>query len=103
MGACLGSDRLFQEVAGANGGGTPFGHGYTYSCHPVCAAAALTSVDIIEREGILEHVRELGPYFQARLQELRDIPLVADVRGMGLVGCVECTVGGLGEASLEFD
>lgn len=103
MGACLVSDRLFQEVAGANARGATFGHGYTYSGHPVCAAAALTSIDIIEREGILEHVRELGPYFQARLQELRDIPLVADVRGMGLVGCVECTVGGLGEASLEFD
>jgi len=103
MGACLVSDRIFKEISGKNAKGSTFGHGYTYSGHPVCSAAALTSIDIIERENILQHVREIGPYFQKRLQELREIPLVADVRGMGLVGCVECTVGGLGEASLEFD
>ena len=103
MGALLISDRIFKEISGANAKGSTFGHGYTYSGHPVSAAAALKSIEIIERENILAHVREIGPYFQKRLQELREIPLVADVRGMGLVGCVECTVGGLGEASLEFD
>jgi adenosylmethionine-8-amino-7-oxononanoate aminotransferase len=92
LGACLVSDRLFGEVAGANSRGASFGHGFTYSGHPVCCAAALKSIEIIERERILEHVREVEPHFQRRLNELRDIPLVFDTRGMGLVGCVECTV-----------
>ncbi len=92
LGACLVSDRRFAEVAGANARGASFGHGFTYSGHPVCCAAALKSIEIIEREKLLEHVREVGPHFQRRLQELRDIPLVFDARGMGLVGCVECTV-----------
>lgn len=103
LGACLISDRLFAEVSGERSRGSTFGHGFTYSGHPVCSVAALKSIEIIEREGILEHVREIGPYFQSRLQELREIPIVFDVRGMGLVGCVECTVKQLGEDSLEFD
>jgi putrescine aminotransferase len=92
LGACLVSDRLFSEVAGANARGASFGHGFTYSGHPVCCAAALKSIEIIEREGILEHVREVSPHFQRRLHALREIPMVFDTRGMGLVGCVECTV-----------
>ncbi len=101
MGACLISARIFAEVSGEHANGATFAHGYTYSGHPVASRAALTSMDIIEREQILEHVRAISPYFQQRLQELASIPLVAEVRGLGLVGCVECTVGGA--ASLEFD
>ncbi len=52
-------------------------------------AAALASWDIIEREGLLQHVREIAPYFQQQLRTLRDIPLVADVRGTGLMAAVE--------------
>ncbi|QBQ98835.1 aminotransferase [Paraburkholderia pallida] len=103
LGACLISDRVFAEVSGRRARGATFGHGFTYSGHPVCSVAALKSIEIIEREGILEHVRELGPYFQSRLQELRDIPIVFDVRGMGLVGCVECSVKSIAEDSLAFD
>jgi len=92
LGACLISDRLIQEVSGDNARGATFGHGFTYSGHPVCCAAALKNIEIIEREQLLEHVREIGPYFQQKLAELASIPLVADARGMGLVGCVECSV-----------
>jgi putrescine aminotransferase len=92
LGACLISDRLFSEVSGAKARGASFGHGFSYSGHPVSCAAALRNIEIIEREGILQHVRDVSPHFQRRLQELRDIPLVFDTRGMGLVGCVECTV-----------
>jgi adenosylmethionine-8-amino-7-oxononanoate aminotransferase len=55
----------------------------------VSCAAALASWDIIEREGLLAHVRELAPYFQQQLRTLLDIPLVADVRGTGLMAAVE--------------
>jgi len=92
LGACLISDRLIREVSLDQARGATFGHGFTYSGHPVCCAAALKNIEIIEREGLLEHVREVGPYFQQKLAELASIPLVADARGMGLVGCVECSV-----------
>jgi putrescine aminotransferase len=92
LGAWLVSDRLFAEVAGASARGSSFSCGFTYSGHPVSCAAALKNIEIIERERILEHVREVGAHFQRRLNALRDIPMVFDTRGMGLVGCVECTV-----------
>ncbi len=92
LGACLISDRLIREISGDHSKGASFGHGFTYSSHPVACAAALKNIEIIEREKLLEHVREIGPYFQKKLHELSDIPLVFDARGMGLVGCIECSV-----------
>ncbi len=90
LGACFISDRLLSEVSGARAQGANFSNGYTYSGHPVSCAAALKNLEIIEREHILEHVRDVAPYFQARIRELKDIPIVGDVRGIGLIGCVEC-------------
>ncbi|MBM7850654.1 4-aminobutyrate--pyruvate transaminase [Methylopila capsulata] len=66
-----------------------FGHGFTYSGHPVAAAVALRTLEIYERENIIGHVRGLIPHFQARLQALADHPLVGEARGKGLVGAVE--------------
>jgi adenosylmethionine-8-amino-7-oxononanoate aminotransferase len=101
LGALLVSDRLMREVTGERARGASFGTGFTYSGHPVCCAAALKSIEIIEREKLLEHVRELTPHFQRRLHELREIPMVFDTRGMGLVGCVECTVAHLQGSNLD--
>jgi adenosylmethionine-8-amino-7-oxononanoate aminotransferase len=109
LGALLVSERLFAEVSGAQAQGASFGHGFTYSGHPVSCAAALKNIEIIEREGLLAHVREVAPHFLQRLHELRRIPIVFDTRGMGLVGCVECTVahllegGGDEERALAID
>ncbi len=89
MGAAIISDRLMDEVIDSGKDAT-FSNGYTYSGHPVSAAAALKNIEIIESEGILEHVRKVTPHFQERLNALRDLPIVGDTRGMGLVGCVEC-------------
>ena len=61
-------------------------HGFTYSGHPVCAAVALRNLQIIRDDGLIESVRDqIGPYFQGRLGELRDHPLVGEVRGAGLL------------------
>ena len=89
MGACVISDRIFSKISGEHSQGATFSNGYTYSGHPVSSAAALKNIEIIENEGLLEHVREIAPYFQQRLRELRKLPLVGDTRGLGLVGCVE--------------
>ena len=66
-----------------------FGHGFTYSGHPVASAVALKTIEIYERDGMLGHVRGLIPQFQARLKALGDHPMVGEARGMGLVGAVE--------------
>jgi adenosylmethionine-8-amino-7-oxononanoate aminotransferase len=91
LGAVLISERLVQAVAGANAmpNGT-FTNGFTYSGHPVACAAALANIEIMERERICDHVREVGPYFMRRLQELRRFRIVGDVRGDHLMACIEC-------------
>ena len=92
LGAVFISDRVLEPVSGEASGGSVFSNGFTYSGHPVPCAAALKNMDIIEEEGILEHVREISPYFQSRLRELEDIPIVGEVRGMGMMACVECVI-----------
>lgn len=64
---------------------------HTYGGHPVSAAAALTNLRIIQREGLVDHAADLGASFLALLDGLRTHPLVADVRGSGLLLAVELT------------
>ncbi|MGI9353141.1 MAG: aminotransferase [Rhizobiaceae bacterium] len=92
MGACIISDRVYHEITGDGSKGATFSNGYTYSGHPVCAAAALKSMEIIDEENLLEHVQTVSPHFQKRLHGLRDLPMVVDTRGAGLMGCVECSL-----------
>ncbi|WP_281973935.1 aminotransferase [Ruegeria faecimaris] len=100
MGAAIISDRLIADVAGKD---ATFSNGYTYSGHPVSAAAGLKSMEIIERERLLEHVRRVTPIFQDQLQQLGQIDIVTDVRGMGLMGCVQCSVDGDPQSDLGCD
>jgi putrescine aminotransferase len=71
--------------------GGEFFHGYTYSGHPVACAVALANLDIIEREGLVERVRnETGPYFRKALtQALAGHGIVGEVRTIGLMGAIE--------------
>lgn len=67
--------------------GGEFNHGYTYSGHPVACAVALTNLDIIEREGLVDRVREeTGPYLEQHFAALSDHPLVAGAETLGMVG-----------------
>jgi len=66
-----------------------FGHGFTYSGHPVAAAVALKALEIYERERLVEKAAQMTPQFQARLTALGQHPLVGEARGFGLVGAVE--------------
>ncbi|WKB55886.1 aminotransferase [Eleftheria terrae] len=94
LGALLISERLVQAVSGEQAASNPvFTNGYTYSGHPVACAVALANIRLMQQERICEHVREVGPYFMARLQELRRLPLVGDVRGDHLMACIECSSG----------
>jgi beta-alanine--pyruvate transaminase len=64
-------------------------HGYTYSAHPVACAAALATLDIYAREGLLTRAAELARYFEDGLHSLKGLPNVIDIRNIGLVGAVE--------------
>lgn len=76
------------EVLREKGG--DFVHGYTYSGHPVAAAVALKNVEIIEREGLVERVRDdIGPYLASALKRLDENPLVGEARSLGFIGAVE--------------
>jgi 4-aminobutyrate--pyruvate transaminase len=66
-----------------------FGHGYTYSAHPVPAAVALETLRLYEERDIVGHVRKVGPRLQAGLRKLGEHPLVGEARGVGLIGALE--------------
>ncbi len=92
MGALAVSDRLIRQIQDSNSASKTFFNGYTYAGHPVSAAAALKTIEIMEREQTLAHVREVAPYFQARMAELGDLSSVREVRGLGLMAGVECAL-----------
>jgi 4-aminobutyrate---pyruvate transaminase len=66
-----------------------FGHGFTYSGHPVSAAVAAKTLEIYQRDKIIETANTRMPQFQQRLMALNEHPLVGEARGMGMVGAIE--------------
>jgi len=66
-----------------------FGHGYTYSGHPLGCAVASKVIDIYVRDKIFDHAATVGDYLQARLNEFADLPLVGEVSGVGMIGALE--------------
>jgi L-2,4-diaminobutyrate transaminase len=90
LSAVLVGDKVWQVLQQGTDIFGPFAHGYTFSAHPVCAAAALANLDIIEREKLTENAASVGAYFLERLKgALAGRPYVAEVRGVGLLAAVE--------------
>jgi L-2,4-diaminobutyrate transaminase len=88
LSGCVVSDDVWTVLADATPG--VFGHGYTYTAHPVAAAAALANLDIIEHDGLVEQAAARGARLQAQLHDaFADDPLVGEVRGVGLIAAVE--------------
>ena len=88
LGATIFSDRIWQVIS-EPGNGRYFAHGFTYTGHPVACRAALKNIEIMERERILEHVRDVGPYFLKQLKKLEQLPIVGEVRGDHFMVCIE--------------
>lgn len=86
LGALIASDRVMEPFLRP---GVTFSHGYTWGGHPVSAAVALANLDLIEREGLNERVREHEHAFGDTLRKLLDLPIVGDVRGDGYFWAVE--------------
>jgi beta-alanine--pyruvate transaminase len=90
MGAVAVSERVHDAiVSAAPDGAIEFFHGYTYSGHPAACAAGLATLDLYRDEGLFERGRSLSPYFLDALFSLRDIPVVADIRGYGMLGAID--------------
>ncbi len=70
-------------------GDASFAHGLTFGGHPVSCAVALANLAVLDDEGVIDHVAATGPGLGARLQSLRDVPIVGDVRGDGFFWAVE--------------
>ena len=64
-------------------------HGYTYSAHPVACAAALATLDVYAREGLLTRAGDMSATWEAAMHSLRGLPHVIDIRNYGLIGAVE--------------
>jgi adenosylmethionine-8-amino-7-oxononanoate aminotransferase len=86
LGAMIATDRVYEPFAK---GDTMFAHGYTFGGHPVATAAAMANLDIFEREGLNQHVRDTEDAFRATLEKLLDLPIVGDVRGDGFFYGIE--------------
>ncbi|MGJ7502389.1 aspartate aminotransferase family protein [Variovorax sp. ZT5P49] len=87
--AVMVSEQVHAAVAANSGKIGTFGHGFTYSGHPVTAAVALETLRIYEEEKVLAHVQSLAPKFQAGLRRYAGHPHVGEVRGVGLIGAIE--------------
>ena len=87
--ATLVSDRIHEAMLAQSRKIGTFGHGFTYSGHPVSAAVALEALKIYEERDIVGHVRAVAPRFQGRLRALANHPLVGEARGVGLIGALE--------------
>lgn len=66
-----------------------FYHGHTYTANPISCSAALASLEIFEKEKTMERIKNIIPVFQDALERFKGLPLVGDVRGIGLIGALE--------------
>jgi adenosylmethionine-8-amino-7-oxononanoate aminotransferase len=86
--APLGASTVTQKVADA----LPiFSHLQTYQGHPASCAAGLATIEYIEQNDLIRQVRENGAYLLAQMQRLRDLPIVGDLRGLGMWTCIDFT------------
>jgi 4-aminobutyrate---pyruvate transaminase len=87
--AVLISEPIWQACLTESGKVGVFGHGFTYSGHPVAAAVALETLKIYDEMDIVSHVKTVAPRLQDGLRGFADHPLVGEVRGLGLVAGLE--------------
>jgi adenosylmethionine-8-amino-7-oxononanoate aminotransferase len=86
IGAVIASDRVMEAFTGET---SMFSHGITFGGHPVMCAIALKNIEIMKREGIVEHVRTTEDAFRSTLAQLLDLPIVGDLRGTGFFYAIE--------------
>ncbi|MEI8597395.1 aminotransferase class III-fold pyridoxal phosphate-dependent enzyme [Vibrio sp. M60_M31a] len=68
-----------------------FAHGYTYSAHPVACAAGLATLDLLEKDALIQQSSELAPIFENKLHAIKGANHVLDIRNCGLAGAIQIT------------
>lgn len=90
LSACLVGEKVYAVMEGATDRVGSFSHGYTYSGHPIGAAAANAALDIVEREDLAGKAATRGAYLLQRLkQEFEQSPIVGEIRGVGMLAAIE--------------
>lgn len=84
MGAAVIREHIFDTFMNGSKAGVEFFHGYTYSGHPLAAAAALAAQEVYQTEGVYDHAKSIMPYFEDAVHSLKGEPHVTDVRNIGL-------------------
>ena len=102
LGGVMVSAALLESIRSSEHTDAMFSHGLTYSSHPIGCAVALKNLELLE-DGILDHIREISPYFLESLKRLEKHDLVGEVRGMGLMACIECVADREGKNPLALD
>lgn len=87
--AIIMQDDMYEAMLDQSRAIGTFGHGFTYSAHPVAAAVAVETLKIYEERNIVAHVRRVAPAFQKRLRQIAEHPIVGETQGVGLLGGVE--------------
>ncbi|CAN5396692.1 aspartate aminotransferase family protein [soil metagenome] len=87
---CVGASQfIYDQILESANAGIEFFHGYTYTGHPLAAAAALATLQVYEDEALFTRSRDLEAYFEDAVHSLADFPHVIDVRNLGLVAGIE--------------
>ncbi|MCX5696896.1 MAG: adenosylmethionine--8-amino-7-oxononanoate transaminase [Candidatus Omnitrophica bacterium] len=89
FGATLTTDEVYRAFCDEHDSQKTFYHGHTYTANPLACAAALASLEVFEKNRVLDKVNQVIPFFHNRLQGFRELPLVGDVRQLGLIGALE--------------
>ena len=90
LSAVIVGEKVWNVIEEGSQKAGPMGHGWTYSGHPICAAAALANLDILERENLTENAEVVGAYLNRRMREtFEGHPLVGEVRGDGMLCAIE--------------
>jgi beta-alanine--pyruvate transaminase len=89
MGAVAAGAHVYEAVVGGAPAGIELFHGYTYSGHPLAAAAGLATLEVYAEEGLFARAASLAPYWEDAVHSLKGAPHVIDIRNLGLVGAVE--------------
>ena len=89
MGGVIAQNHVYDAFMQGPEGAIELFHGYTYSGHPVAAAAACASIDVYREEGLFERAAAIAPYFEQALHTLKGLPNVIDIRNLGLIGVIE--------------
>jgi len=89
MGAVAVKNEIYDAIVTGTSAGIEFFHGYTYSGHPLAAAAAIATLELHRAEDLPGRARALEPYWQDAVHSLKGLPNVIDIRDVGLIGAVE--------------